>query len=317
MEKRKQIVNSILFLGILFIIICLITKWFVPKDNNALKGMIDARANGVLGEEKNTIDVLVIGDSESFTSISPLPIWDKYGFTMFNGGVSSQYLVDTLKYLEMVLEYQSPKIVLLEANAIYRKMDFDNVISSLASDIAPLLKYHNRWKTMDGRDFIDKVKYTNTDEMKGFWYKKTIVPPLSTDGYMSYDNRREEISSLNKYYLEKIVNVCNNNGIKLILYSTPSVKNWNYQRHNAVLDFANNKNITYLDLNLEVDKLGIDWDIDSRDAGDHLNYYGAIKITDYMGDYLNSLNILKSHKNDKKYDSWNKAYQRYLEKIQV
>ena len=103
----------------------------------------------------------------------------------------------------------------------------------------------------------------------------------------------------------------------MILYSTPSVKNWNYQRHNAVLDFANNKNITYLDLNLEVDKLGIDWDIDSRDAGDHLNYYGAIKITDYMGDYLNSLNILKSHKNDKKYDSWNKAYQRYLEKIQA
>ena len=299
MEKKKQIVNSILFLSILFVIICLITKWFVPKDNNALKGMMDARANGILGEEKNTIDVLVIGDSESFTSISPLPIWDKYGFTMFNGGVSSQYLVDTLKYLEMVLDYQSPKIVLLEANAIYRKMEFDNVISSVASDI--------------GREFIDKVKYTKKDEMKGCWYKKTIVPPLSTEGYMSYNKKHEGISSLNKYYLEKIVNVCNDNGIKLILYSTPSVKNWNYKKHNAVLDFANKKNITYLDLNLEVDKLGIDWDV----GGDHLNYYGAVKITDYMGDYLNSLNILKSHKNDKKYDSWNKAYQRYLEKVQA
>lgn len=317
MEKRKEIFNSILFLIILFIIISLITNWFVPKNNNELKGMIDVRANGILGEDKNTIDVLVIGDSESFTSISPLPIWDKYGFTIFNGGVSSQYLVDTLKYLEMVLDSQSPKIVLLEANAIYRKMNFNNVISTLTIDVFPLLKYHNRWKTMDGRDFIDKVNYTNRDDMKGFWYKKTIVPPKNVDGYMSYSNELKDISFLNKYYLEKIVDKCQDNNITLILYSTPSVKNWNYKKHNAVLDFANKKNVTYLDLNLEAENIGIDWNVDSRDGGDHLNYFGAVKVTEYMGNYLNNLNILKNHKNDKKYDSWNKAYQKYLEKVQV
>lgn len=317
MDSRKKMINSMLFIIILVCIISLITKWFVPKNNNELKGMIDVRANGILGEEKNTIDVLVIGDSESFTSISPLPIWDKYGFTIFNGGVSSQYLVDTLKYLEMVLKNQKPKIVLLEANAIYRKMNFNNVVSTLASDVFPLLKYHNRWKTMDGRDFIDKVKYTNTDEMKGFWYKKSIVPPKRTSGYMSYSDEMKEITFLNKYYLEKIVDECNDNDIKLILYSTPSVKNWNYKKHNAVMDFASKKNVTYLDLNLETTNIGIDWNIDSRDGGDHLNYYGAVKVTEYMGKYLNSLNILVSHKGDIKYNSWDKAYQKYLDKVQV
>ena len=71
----------------------------------------------------------------------------------------------------------------------------------------------------------------------------------------------------------------------------------------------------YMDLNLNVEELGINWDLDSRDGGDHLNYHGAVKITDYMGKYLNSLNVLPNHKNDPKYNSWNQAYQLYENKI--
>ena len=44
------------------------------------------------------------------------------------------------------------------------------------------------------------------------------------------------------------------------------------------------------------DELGIDWNFDSRDGGDHLNYYGALKITDYMGNYLYNLKIKKYEK---------------------
>ena len=81
------------------------------------------------------------------------------------------------------------------------------------------------------------------------------------------------------------------------------------------MKYADSKNISYLDLNLYVDELGIDWNLDSRDGGDHLNYYGALKITDYMGNYLYNLNILPNHKGDKKYDSWNKSYEMYEKKI--
>lgn len=81
------------------------------------------------------------------------------------------------------------------------------------------------------------------------------------------------------------------------------------------MKYANSKNIAYLDLNLNVDELGIDWNFDSRDGGDHLNYYGALKITNYMGNYLYNLNILTNHKGDKKYDSWNKSYEMYEKKI--
>ena len=160
MENLKNVFKPIIFVLILFLILLGMSKWFVPKSNVKGNGIIEARANGVFGEEKNTIDVLVIGDSESFTSISPLPIWKKYGFTMYNGGVSRQYLVDTYDYLNKVLEYQSPKVVLLEANAIYRNIKINNIITTKSQNMLPILKYHDRWKKMNGRDLSDRLLYT-------------------------------------------------------------------------------------------------------------------------------------------------------------
>ncbi len=311
----KECYKPIVFVIILFFIMLGISHFFVPKSNAKGNGIHEARANGVLGETRNTIDVLVIGDSESFTSISPLPIWNKYGFTMYNGGVSRQYLVDTYDYLNKVLKNQSPKVVLLEANAIYRKMNVNNVLSTKSQSILPIFQYHDRWKSMTSNDFTKKIKYTWTDELKGFYYNISVVPPKSVGNYMKNNKKRTGISSINKYYLDKIIDKCHQKNIKIILYTVPSTLNWNEKRDEEVTKYAKSKNIEYLDLNLLVNELGIDWDHDSRDGGDHLNYYGAVKVTQFMGKYLYDLNILPNHKGDSKYDSWNKAYEKYEQKI--
>lgn len=311
----KECYKPIVFVIILFFILLGISHFFVPKSNAKGNGIHEARANGVLGEAKDTIDVLVIGDSESFTSISPLPIWNKYGFTMYNGGVSRQYLVDTYDYLNKVLKNQSPKVVLLEANAIYRKMNVNNVLSTKSQSILPIFQYHDRWKSMTSNDFTKKIKYTWTDELKGFYYNISVVPPKSVGDYMKNNKKRTGISSINKYYLDKIIDKCNQNDIKIILYTVPSTLNWNEKRDEEVTKYAKSKNIEYLDLNLLVNELGIDWNQDSRDGGDHLNYYGAVKVTEFMGKYLYDLNILPNHKGDAKYDGWNKAYEKYENKI--
>ena len=315
MESLKNIYKPIVFTFILFLLLLVMSKWFIPKSNVKGNGIHEARANGIFGEEKNTIDVLVIGDSESFTSISPLQIWKKYGFTMYNGGVSKQYLVDTYDYLNKVLEYQSPKVVLLEANAIYRNMKLNNIMSTKSQNILPILQYHDRWKNLNSRDFTDKVKYTWTDELKGFYYNVSVVPPKSVGDYMKNSNKKPGITKINRYYLNKIVDKCKDNNITIVLYTVPSILNWSNKRHDEVMKYADSKNIDYLDLNLIVDDLGIDWNLDSRDGGDHLNYNGAVKITDYMGTYLYNLNILPNHKDDAKYDSWNKSYELYERKI--
>ena len=217
-------------------------------------------------------------------------------------------------------------------NEIYNNSAYHNIVAKVNNEIVglatviinydiveqlkPFLTVWNFGvKKMNGRDFINRVNYTWTDELKGFYYNDTVIPPKYVGDYMKNNKKKTGISSVNKYYLDKIVDKCLDNNIKIILYTVPSTLNWNNKRHEEVTKYASNKNISYLDLNMYVEELKIDWKKDSRDGGDHLNYYGAVKVTDYMGNYLYNLNILTNHKGDKKYDSWNKSYEMYEKKI--
>ena len=129
MNKKRNIFKIILFLLGLLILLVILSKVFIPKNNTVEAGIHNVTANGILGEKSNTIDIIILGDSESFTAISPMKIWKDYGFTVYNGGVSSQYLYDTYSYLKKSLNNQSPKIVVLETNAIFRKIPLSNVRS--------------------------------------------------------------------------------------------------------------------------------------------------------------------------------------------
>ena len=99
--------------------------------------------------------------------------------------------------------------------------------------------------------------------------------------------------------------------------SMPNTKNWNYKKHNSVKKFADEENIEFLDLNAAKDELKIDWNTESRDAGDHLNYAGGLKATRYLGNYLNNKQILQDHRNDENYSKeWNEDLAKYEELVE-
>ncbi len=71
----------------------------------------------------------------------------------------------------------------------------------------------------------------------------------------------------------------------------------------------------YIDLNVEPTKVAIDWQADTRDAGDHMNLSGAMKVSSFIGKYLSDAYSLPSHKQDEAYRSWNEAFARYESRI--
>lgn len=311
----RKILKGITFVSI-FVLLLMITSYiFSPKNNDKKSGMLQATAYGILTEEKNTIDTLIIGDSESYSSISPMQLWEEYGYTSYVCGTPAQQLYQSYDFLQLTLKTQQPKIVILETNSIYRKLSLEKYLYYQCEQWLPILKYHNRWKQIKTQDFYQPIEYTWKHDMKGFRYQTGIKPSKVYD-YMKDKKNMKNISPKNLYFLDKIRHLCEENDIQFILMSTPSLKNWNYDKHKGVQDYADKYNIEYIDMNLANKEIGIDWLKDTRDQGDHLNFKGACKATQYLGKYLNNQNILINHKNDKKYNSWNKCLQKYKAQTQ-
>lgn len=310
----KNITKVFLFLIILCFLLLIASYIFEPKTNNKEAGMRDVRLNAILGEKDNTLDVLFLGDSEVFSSISPMEIYNKHGFTSFVLGSAAQQLHYTKYLLSRTLKKQKPKVVILETNAIYRKIEPTGPIFRKLQNWFSIFEYHNRWKSLNFRDLNLSFNYEYNSEFKGYTYKPGIKG-LKSWNYMNPTTESKEIESLNKKFLLSMIELCNEFDIKFILLSTPSTKNWNYTKHMGIKEFASEHNITYIDLNLMKNEVPIDWEKDTCDEGDHLNYYGAVKVSNFIGDYLANNYKLENKKDKPKYKSWNEALPRYFKAV--
>ncbi|MDU1313102.1 MAG: hypothetical protein E6940_03465 [Clostridium septicum] len=306
--RFNKIIKPIAFIGIFLIILSVFSAFFVKKTTK----------EGIGIEEKNTIDYLVIGDSEAYTSVSPIEIWNKHGFTGYNLGVPGQTMQEVYYSLEKALENQIPKVVLLETNAAYTTfgmyVEANRIFENIVKNNFEIYNYHNRWKDIS---FINqenddkKLKKPDGNILKGSNYSIKVNAYVKGP-YIKETDSVEKIKKVPMYYLNKIVELCNEKNIQLILYTSPTPVNWTYEKHNSIEAFAKENKLPLIDLNLKNDKLRIDWSKDTYDTGDHLNFFGAKKVTNYIGDYLSKNTNLIDHRKNEKYSSWHETWDEYL-----
>ena len=59
------------------------------------------------------------------------------------------------------------------------------------------------------------------------------------------------------------------------------------------------------------DRIGIDWEWDTNDGGDHMNLTGATKVTNYFGEYFRGKGDLTDHRGDPGYSDWDEELAEY------
>ena len=234
--------------GIRILIFCLglvlmlsVTSFiFVPKNTTEKHGMGEVTANGILGEKENTIDILVVGDSESFSSISPMQIWRDAGYTAYVSGTGGQTLDYSCLMVKRTFRSQSPKLVILETNAIYREISESKAMLTCLGEHFSIFRYHDRWKHIEWNDLRGDVNYTWTNDFKGFRHNEVVeaVEENKVKNYMKESRDTADIPDGNIQYVKEIKQICDAHGAKLLLLSTPSTKNWNYAKHNGVKKVA-------------------------------------------------------------------------------
>lgn len=303
----KNFVKIILFVFIFLIIFFTVSYCFLPKKNVNRFGFYKTSLYGILGEPDNTIDVLAIGDSLVYSSISPMEIYGKNGYIVYDCASPAQLISDTYKNFEIALQVQKPKVAFIEANVLFRdsskKPYYDKYLKFFKYS-TPLFLYHDNWKNIF-------IKDKHIDYNKGF-IKEDIIRPSKNRNYMKKNSKGKPIPKENIKYLEKIIDLAKKNNVKLIFVGLPSQKSWNYSKHISIQTLEKKYGFTYINLNLKND-LNINWEKDTKDKGDHLNIYGAKKVSAFISDYLKELGIITSKKNNPKYKHWDIMYQKYLE----
>lgn len=213
---------------------------------------------------------------------------------------------------------------------------------TVLSALFPIYRYHDRWDELKENDF------QIIDDSDGYYAKGYSVHAQSSPGAYSVETMNEEMDEMknneeeyariydhgnqteeawetslynpvinenNVQWLLKIKELCEEHGSQLLLIKVPSVSGpavyssaWTEERAGKVRALADTYDMPYLDLVYDTD-IHIDWETDSVDAGGHLNYHGAKKVSDYLGEYLESEYEISGYDNGE-YDRDLKNYQK-------
>lgn len=314
-NNRHNLIKMIAFVMVFVVIVGVLGVAFTPKKSDPGSGITNSNARGFYGEPKNSIDVLILGDSNAYSACSPMYIWNKYGIPTYVAAEGFQNVTGASNLLDEVLTCQKPKLVVFDVNMLWTGKTtlkkVENNLKNMAYKYLPLAQYHNRWKTMDVKDMFDAKEYTYRSASRG-QYLSMDVKPFTGQSKMVKTDVVEDIPEVSRVLLDKLISKCNENGIKMMFMETPTAKSWNYARHNAMVKYAKQKKIDFVDMNTLEGKYAIDWSTDTRDGGRHLNCEGAEKVSAYLGKYISEHYSFKDKRDLEKYVDWNNDYLDYI-----
>ena len=98
----------------------------------------------------------------------------------------------------------------------------------------------------------------------------------------------------------------------LILFTVPTPVNWSPDKHDSIQRYAQEKSLPFWDLNDSTAQAGIDWSTDTYDGGDHMNFYGAKKVTAWLGRHMSGSCGLSDRRGNEWYAFWNDELTEYL-----
>ncbi|MBO4815546.1 MAG: hypothetical protein J5507_01045 [Clostridia bacterium] len=294
----KKFIEYIIAVLLFILIFDKITLLMVRKGNGYGTDVLN-----FYKQEKNSINVLVLGSSHAYSSFNPYLIEEQTGLITYDFCTQQQPIWITYYYLKEALKYQTPKYLILEVHmAVANNEDYSeeqvnrdaidkmkfslNKINAIRTSVQnindqisyyfSIIKYHSRYKEINEND--KKTAFSGyTINNKGY------IGLPKTDykcDYKNYENEEiEKIHDKSEDYLKRIIKLSKENNIKLILVKTPAVYSENeYKKLNYINKIAVENDIMFLNYIKNIEALYLDFNNDFYDKG-HLNKLGSEKFT--------------------------------------
>lgn len=283
-------------------------------------------------QPKQSIDVLCLGSSHTFESINTGLLWDSWGIASYNLSGSVQPLWNTYYYLREALNYQSPRVIVLDVYRVLESRDFvdqsrivkntfgmknsenkldakrsSSAESELMEYVLEFPHYHARYSDLSKEDFLDNKGIKSRSAWKGLITNFTTASLPEYAGVTDV-TERSPLPEKSQEYLYQIIDLCKENSIPLVLFCAPyPLTAADQQCFNTVADIAKEQDIPFLNYNTMGEETGIGFSgSESCLASDltHLNHKGNIKFTQHLGSWLKENYDLPDRRNEDNYSTW-------------
>ena len=318
MKKKKTVLSVSAVLLVFVVILSLATRLLQPKY---MTDLVEGSMLSQYYRESGGHDVIFVGDCEVYANFSPMELYREAGITAYVRGSSQQLIWQSYYILKETLEYETPKAVVLNVNAMrynepvseaFHRLTIDKMRWSdekigiirasmteeetFLSYVFPILRYHSRFDELTSEDFqyLFRVK-DNT--WNGFLMNKEVnaLEELPTKRLLS-DYRFYDICF---DYLDKIRMLCEEAGVELILIKAPSVYPYWYEEYDAQIEeYAEKHGLSFYNFLDHVEQIGIDYTLDTYDQGLHMNLTGATKLSRFFAGILAENHNIPDHRMD-------------------
>lgn len=266
-------------------------------------------------------DVIFIGDCEVYANFSPMEMYRHRGITSYIRGTSQQLIWQSYHVLEETLTYETPWAVVYNVNAMRYSEPVSEAYNRLTADqmrwssskvglirsgmmeeedfwsyVFPILRYHSRFDKLTSEDvaYLFKVE----DNTWNGYQMHTDIRPME-----SLPTKRPladyQFGDICYYYLDKMRTLCESKGVELILIKAPSQYPYWYEEYDAQMEaYAEEHGLKFYNFVESVDEIGLDFWMDTYDAGLHLNLTGATKMSRYFADILAQAHDIPDHRED-------------------
>lgn len=293
--KKKYTWKKLIVVGIVFCFLLSIFSMPFQKYHKYGYQFEEVQSKTKLvNEQKTSIDCVFLGDSQGWSTYSPIQLYKEHGFTSLNLCTPGQFMYDTYVLLKNTYKKQKPKLVVIDSNMI---SSFLNPLKFILLQNYPIFHYHNIDTNKISEEYFAK---------KGFNEYEGIVGYTGSLDYMESEERNT-LSKQAMQYLDKINQLCKENESQMLLVNTVSPLVWSNVRHEIIQKWCTDNNVNYVDYNSseQLETIDFDFSNDFRDGGDHVNLNGSRKICKNLGNYIKQNYALEDHRKDSSYQEWN------------
>ena len=317
--KRAVWLRGLCFLLLAALLLGGVTQLFLPKAY-ALTSPWPATSNaeGIYRLEKNSLDVLILGSSKAYTAVNPQVLYNEASLRAYNLGTDMQTGLVSWYWLQEALRRQNPRCLVLEASAIFPVLGYlplevpeamvrksidpmrlspvklravldicaRDDSQSLESYLFPHIRFHERWKDLGEDDFTLPALRSYA----GLMGYSALLDECEIDDYVPLreDDSEEPraFSPVMEEYMNRIVALCADRGIELVLLCTPDPRATEGENR-ALRQYAAAHDLPLLDFNTArlMEEIGYDFSVDNADY-EHPSLSGAEKISSCLAAFL-------------------------------